>query len=38
VGLQTGKWIVIDLSSHETVGVYNDGKEQAECVQFSPGK
>ncbi|XP_052766462.1 echinoderm microtubule-associated protein-like 2 isoform X3 [Mya arenaria] len=36
IGLQTGKWIVIDLNTHDTIHVCNDGKEQEECIQFSP--
>ncbi|XP_053393881.1 echinoderm microtubule-associated protein-like 2 isoform X3 [Mercenaria mercenaria] len=36
IGLQTGKWIVLDLSTHEVVAVYHDGKEQHECIQYSP--
>lgn len=36
VGLQTGKWLVIDLSTHETLAIHDDGKEQQECIQYSP--
>lgn len=36
VGCQSGKWFALDLSSHEIIGVYEDAKEQIECISFSP--
>ncbi|XP_052271012.1 echinoderm microtubule-associated protein-like 2 isoform X1 [Dreissena polymorpha] len=36
VGLQTGKWLALDLNTHEIIAVHTEGKEQTECIQFSP--
>ena len=27
----------MDLNNHEIIGVYEDSKEQIECISFSPG-
>lgn len=36
IGLEKGKWIVIDLRTHDVAAVYHDGKEQFQCAQYSP--
>ena len=37
VGCTSGKWFSLDLDSHRIIGVYEDAKEQVECISFSPG-
>jgi len=37
IGMQTGKWCVIDLNTQSIIHVSGDGKEQEECMEFSPG-
>ncbi|KAL3872559.1 hypothetical protein ACJMK2_035781 [Sinanodonta woodiana] len=36
VGLSTGRWLVLDLSSREVLTVHTDGSEQHECIAYSP--
>ncbi|XP_060556828.1 echinoderm microtubule-associated protein-like 2 isoform X5 [Ruditapes philippinarum] len=38
IGTTSGKIVILDLenSDHEIVAVYTDGKEQHECIQYSP--
>ena len=38
VGTQMARWLVIDLTTRETISSHTDGNEQIECVEFSPGK
>ena len=39
IGTTTGKLVILDLTNreHEILAVYTDGKEQHECIQYSPG-
>ena len=37
VGCTSGKWFALDLDSHRIIKVYEDAKEQIECISFSPG-
>ncbi|XP_069116291.1 echinoderm microtubule-associated protein-like 2 isoform X5 [Argopecten irradians] len=36
IGTETGRWYVLDLSTHEIVSTHTDGNEQIECLLFSP--
>ncbi|KAL4238714.1 Echinoderm microtubule-associated protein-like 1 [Mactra antiquata] len=36
IGCQNGEWLVLHLTSRQIVAVYTDGKEQHECIQYSP--
>ncbi|XP_052271096.1 echinoderm microtubule-associated protein-like 1 [Dreissena polymorpha] len=36
VGLQTGKWLALDLNTQEIVAENSDGTDQRDCMQFSP--
>lgn len=36
IGTQTGRWLVLDLTTREIITTHCDGNEQLECVQFSP--
>lgn len=37
VGMETGRWVAIDTSTHNIVAEHTDGNEQIECCLFSPG-
>ncbi|KAJ8308865.1 hypothetical protein KUTeg_013739 [Tegillarca granosa] len=34
--IPSGRWLIIDLSTHEIVVSHTDGSEQIECLQYSP--
>ncbi|CAI9730036.1 echinoderm microtubule-associated protein-like 2 isoform X10 [Octopus vulgaris] len=36
IGTQTGRWLVLDLTTREIITTHCDGSEQIECVRFSP--
>ncbi|XP_068116662.1 echinoderm microtubule-associated protein-like 3 isoform X2 [Hyperolius riggenbachi] len=36
VGLSTGKWLVVDMPSHNISSVHSDGNEQLSVVRYSP--
>lgn len=36
VGLNTGRWIVFEAATQQTVSSHTDGNEQIECLSFSP--
>lgn len=36
IGTQTGRWLVLDLTTREIITTHCDGNEQLECIQFSP--
>ncbi|CAG2253432.1 unnamed protein product [Mytilus edulis] len=36
VGMETGRWVAIDTSTHNIVAEHTDGNEQIECCLFSP--
>ncbi|XP_078672219.1 echinoderm microtubule-associated protein-like 2 isoform X15 [Branchiostoma floridae x Branchiostoma belcheri] len=36
IGLQSGRWLVLDTSSKDLVTVHTDGNEQHDCVRYSP--
>ncbi|XP_076099427.1 echinoderm microtubule-associated protein-like 2 isoform X4 [Mytilus galloprovincialis] len=36
VGMETGRWVAIDTSTHNIVDEHTDGNEQIECCLFSP--
>ncbi|VEL34610.1 unnamed protein product [Protopolystoma xenopodis] len=39
VGTASGRWLVVDITSHEIIAVHSDGGgEQIECIAFSPGE
>lgn len=36
VGMETGRWVAIDTSTHSIICQHTDGNEQIECCLFSP--
>ncbi|KAJ8266155.1 hypothetical protein GJAV_G00126560 [Gymnothorax javanicus] len=36
VGLNTGRWVVLDLETREVVSDYSDGNEQLSVMRYSP--
>ncbi|XP_071835034.1 77 kDa echinoderm microtubule-associated protein-like isoform X2 [Apostichopus japonicus] len=36
VGLQTGRWMVLDADTHDLVTVHTDGNEQHDIIRYSP--